>query len=131
MTTKIINQLLFPFSVFLFYAFENFLIYVFKNFFYVLFCPLNCFFGTNKSVLDKNLKTITCSTIYTFPSYLASDDTVRNFHKLMEYFTQAFRNMPNYSFFQNSSSCKLVMKTTFPDFKKKISSPSLGVHMSR
>ena len=91
MTTKIIN--FFFFYSFLFYIFANFFIYVFKNFFYAFFCLFNCFFGTNKSVLDMNLKTITCSTIYAFPSYFASDVTVGNFHKLMEYFTQVFRNM--------------------------------------
>ena len=123
MRKKINDQFFFPFSVFLFYAFVNFLIYVFKNFFDVLFCPLNCFFGTNKSALDKNLKTITCSTIYTFPSYLTSDDTVRNFHKLMEYFTQAFRNMPNYSFFQNSSNCKLFMLVFISWLQKKFHRP--------
>ena len=76
---------------------------------YVPFYPFNCFFGINKSVLNSNLKTITSSTIYRFPSYFASDGTVRNFHKLMEYFTQVFRNMPKYSFFQHISNYKLVM----------------------
>ena len=90
---------LFSFFSFLFHTFVNFLIYVFKTFFYVLFCPFNCFFGLNKSVQDRNLKTISCSMIYTFPSYFTSDGTVRNFYKLMEYFTLVFRNMLNYSFF--------------------------------
>ena len=108
MTTKIIYHFFFFYS-FLFYTFVNFLICVFKNFFNVLFCPFNWLSATNKSVLDKNLKTITCPTIYTFPSYFASDGTVRNFHKWMEYFTQVFRNMLSYSFFQHNSNSRLAI----------------------
>ena len=80
-----------------------------KAIYYVRFCPFNCFFGTNKYILNRNLKTETCSTIYTFPSYFTSDSTDKNFHKLMEYFTQVFRNIHNYSFFQHNSNCKLAM----------------------
>lgn len=34
-------------------------------------------------------------------------------YKLMEYFTQVFRNVPNYSFFQQNSNRKLVMLIFF------------------
>ena len=76
MTTKIIYQFLFTFTVFCFTHLLTFLFLFSKTF--------DSFFGINKFVLDRNLKTINCFKIYTFPSYFASDDTVRKIHKLMD-----------------------------------------------
>ena len=76
MTTKIIYQFLFTFTVFCFTHLLTFLFLFSKTF--------DSFFGINKFVLDRNLKTTNCFKIYTFPSYFASDDTVRKIHKLMD-----------------------------------------------
>ena len=115
MTTKIIIFFFF----YSFYTSVNFLIYVFKNFFYVLFCSFNCFFGTNKSLLDRNLKTITCSMISTFPSYFASDATVRNFPKfwwnILLRFLGTCSTIPS---FNTIATANLSCWFSFSDFNK-------------
>ena len=71
MTAKIIYQFLFTFTGFCFTHLLTILFMYSKTF--------DSFFGINKFVLDRNLKTINCSKMYTFLSYFASDDTVRKF----------------------------------------------------
>ena len=111
MTTKIIYQFLFTFTGFCFTHLLTILFMFSKTF--------DSFFGINKFVVDRNLKTINCSKIYTFPSYFASDDTVRKIHKLMDKLTQAFRNMPNYPFLNTRTTENLSCWFSISDFKKK------------
>ena len=82
-------SIFFPFTVFYFTHLLNYL-FMFSKKFLCSFLPFQLLFRTNKSVPDRNLKIINCSTIYTFPSYFAYDGTIRNFHKLREYFTLTF-----------------------------------------
>ena len=74
------------FSIFYFIHLSNFLSIFFKTFCMFFSAYSIAFSAPKNSVLDRNL------------------------HKLMKYFTQVFRNVANYLFFQQNSKCKLVMR---------------------
>ena len=120
----------FSFTVFYFTHLLTPLCMFSKTFFIFFFCLFNWFFGANKYILNRNLKTITYSKIYKFHSYFPSNVTVKSFYKLMEYFTQVFRNMPNYSSLQHNSNCKIAMLIFIFWLQTKIFITNQYVHIS-
>ena len=98
----------FFFYSFLFYTFVDFLIYVFKNIF-MFFSAHWTAFSASINLYCTRISSPKPAPWFTRFPVTTSDGAVRNFHKLMEYFTQVLRNMPNYSLFQHNSNCKLAM----------------------